>query len=76
MPRMMLTDADWSRLSSLLQLSGRVYNKAEHRLTLEGILYRLRTGCPWRDLPAAFGHWNTVFRRFNLWSKKGVLSQL
>ncbi|MCS3902839.1 transposase, partial [Methylohalomonas lacus] len=48
MPRLMLTDADWSRLSSLLQLSGRVYNKTEHRLTLEGILYRMRTGCPWR----------------------------
>lgn len=53
--------------------SGRVYNKPGHRETLEGILYRMRTGCPWRDVPAEFGHWNTIFRRFNLWSKKGVL---
>lgn len=73
MPRMMLTDALWERLSQLLLDSGRVYNKAEHRLTLEGILYRCRTGCPWRDVPAEFGQWNTLFRRFNLWSKKGVL---
>lgn len=73
MPRMMLTDARWEALSQLLLDSGRVYNKAEHRLTLEGILYRLRTGCPWRDVPAEFGQWNTLFRRFNLWSKKGVL---
>ncbi len=45
-------------------------------MTMEGILYRLRTGIPWRDLPSDFGDWNTVFRHFNLWSKKGVLSQI
>ena len=76
MPRMMLTDTSWQRLSSLMLQSGRVYDKPSHRLTLEGILYRMRTGCPWRDLPSAFGDWNTVFRRFNLWSKKGVLEAL
>ena len=32
----------------------------------------MRTGCPWRDLPEEFGRWNTVFKRFNLWSKNGV----
>ena len=41
-------------------------------MTFEGILYRMRTGCPWRDLPEEFGRWNTVFKRFNLWSKNGV----
>ena len=71
MPRTMLSDEDWERLSQLMRDTGRVYNKPEHRSTLEGILYRMRTGCPWRDLPEAFGHWNTVFRRFNLWSRAG-----
>ena len=50
MPRMMLTDMYWERLSRLMKSTGRVYDKTEHRMTLEGILYRMRTGCPWRDL--------------------------
>ena len=76
MPRTMLSDVSWESLARLMKATGRVYNKCEHRLTLEGILYRMRTGCPWRDLPSEFGHWNTVFRRFNLWSRKGVMAQL
>ena len=76
MPRTMLSDEDWERLSQLMRETGRVYNKPEHRATFEGILYRMRTGCPWRDLPSDFGHWNTVFRRFNLWSRKGVMTRL
>lgn len=74
MPRTMLTDDDWVKLCELMKQTGRVYQKREHRMTLEGILYRMRTGCPWRDLPTEFGRWNTVFRRFNLWSRKGVMS--
>ena len=42
-------------------------------MTFEGILYRMRTGIPWRDLPRYFGEWSSVYRRFNLWSKKGIL---
>ena len=76
MPRTMLTDEYWLKLSRLLLETGRVYNKPEHRMTLEGILYRMRVGCPWRDIPRTFGDWNTIYRRFNLWSKKGVLLQL
>ena len=72
----MLTDDSWKLLSRIMNLTGRIYNKPEHRMTLEGILYRLRTGIPWRDLPQEFGCWKTVFRRFNLWSKKGVMTQI
>jgi len=43
---------------------------------MEGILYRMRTGCPWRDVPTSFGDWSTIYRRFNLWSKKGVLMRI
>lgn len=56
--------------------TGRIYNKSEYRMTFEGILYRLRTGIPWRVLPTEFGDWNTVYRRFKLWSKKGLLDIL
>ena len=70
MPRTMLTDEYWSTLSRLLLETGRVYTKPEHRMTLEGILYRMRVGCSWRDIPQAFGDWNTIYRRFNFWSQK------
>lgn len=76
MLRTMLTDERWAKLQQLMNFSGRVYNKPEHRMTIEGILYRMRTGLPWRDLPPEFGNWSTVFRRFNLWSKKGILHRL
>lgn len=76
MPRTMLTDNRWSLLLQIMKSTGRVYNKPEHRMTFEGILYRLRTGLPWRDLPPYFGDWSTVYRRFNLWSKKGILNKL
>ena len=37
-----------------------------------GLWRIVRTGSPWRDLPEAFGDWNSVFRRFSRWSPKGV----
>ena len=37
-------------------------------MTIEGMLYRMRVGCPWRDLPKAFGYWNSIYKRFNAWS--------
>ncbi|WP_025672950.1 transposase, partial [Salinivibrio socompensis] len=76
MPRLMLTDKRWQKLLQVMKNTGRIYNKSEHRMTFEGILYRLRTGVPWRDLPTEFGDWSTVYRRFNLWSKKGLLDIL
>ena len=75
MPRIMLTDEHWSKLRAIL-LEDRVYDKPEHRNTMEGILYRMRVGCPWRDIPESFGLWNTIFRRFLLWSRKGILQRL
>lgn len=73
MPRNRLTDKTWNFIKEILLETGHVYNKYEHRTTLEGILYRMRTGIQWRDLPKEFGLWNTVFKRFNLWSQKGIL---
>jgi transposase len=50
-----------------------VYDKPELRLTVEGILFRMRVGCPWRDLPPEFGNWNKIFKRFNDWSRNEKL---
>jgi transposase len=41
------------------------------RLFIEAILYRAKTGAPWRDLPERFGPWKTVYNRFSNWSRRG-----
>jgi len=70
MPRVMLSDELWSKLEKIL-LQQTIYHKPDLRLTVEGMLYRMRVGCPWRDLPSAFGCWNSVYKRFNAWSVAG-----
>jgi transposase len=54
MPRLMLNDEFWSKLEKIL-LQEAIYNKCNLRMTVEGMLYRMRVGCPWRDL--ALGFW-------------------
>ena len=54
MPKTILTDEYWEKLLKLMFYTGRVYNKPEHRKTFEGILYRMRVGCPWRDILRVF----------------------
>ena len=44
----------------------------DNRLFVEAVLWIVRTGAPWRDLPEVFGSWNSAFRRFSRWSAKGV----
>ena len=39
-------------------------------------VYRMRTGCPWRDLPDDFGNWNSIYKRFNEWSQKEILIKI
>jgi len=72
MARRMLSDEHWSKLRTIIREHG-IYHKPYLRKMVEGILYRMRVGCPWRDLPKAFGRWNTVFQKFNRWSSKGKL---
>jgi transposase len=43
---------------------------------VQAVLWIARSGAPWRDLPERFGKWNTIFQRFNRWSKKGVWQQM
>ena len=75
MPRQMLTDEYWAKLKPVMMELG-VYAKPQLRQTIEGIFYRLRVGCPWRDLPETFGGWNAVYKRFNDWSRKGKLEAI
>lgn len=75
MPRTLLTDELWSKLLIILLELG-LYDKSNLRRTIEGILYRMRTGCPWRDLPASFGKFQAVYNCFNRWSKKGIIQEI
>ena len=72
--RLVLSDAAWERMAPLI--IGRPDQKGstgrDNRMFVEGVLWIVRTGSPWRDLPEAFGDWNSVFRRFSRWSLKGV----
>ena len=72
MPRTMLTDQHWSKLTHIFR-DFNIYLKPNLRLFIEAILYRIRTGCPWRDLPEYFGNSNSIFKKFNRWSKHSKL---
>jgi transposase len=69
-----LSDAQWERLRPLLPPppAGRGRPRADDRTVVEGILWRLATGAPWRDLPERFGPWATVYSRFRRWQRAGV----
>ncbi len=72
MTRLMLTDERWSKLRTIMRQHG-IYDKPKLRMMIEGMLYRMRVGCPWRDLPKKFGPWNSVYKKFNRWSLKNKL---
>lgn len=72
-----LTNAEWERLEPLLPEGGRRGGRwNDHRRTIDGVLYRARTGLPWRDLPERFGSWITVYKRHRRWSADGTWQML
>ncbi len=78
----LLSDEQWAVIEPLLPpvkgAMGRPLR--DHRPVVEGAIYRLKSGIPWRYLPAQFGAWQTVHRRHYRWSVDGtwdrVLAQL
>jgi putative transposase len=73
-----LTDAQWALIKDLVpgKKGDRGVTAADNRLFVDAVLWIVRSGAPWRFLPAEFGNWNSVFQRFNRWSKNGVWHQL
>jgi transposase len=68
-----LTDRAWAVIEPLLppqQGGGRRWR--DHRQVLNAILWKLRTGAPWRDLPERYGPWKTAHERLRLWTKDGT----
>src|SRR3954470_23275092 len=78
MERFGLRNDQWDRIKDILPgREGHVGGTAEdNRLFVEAVLYRFRTGCPWRDLPERFGDWKTVHQRFSRWAKSGVFERI
>lgn len=74
MRRHELTDDQWERLAPLLppQRPATGRPAKDHRTVLNGILWVLRTGAPWRDLPERYGSWKTVYSRFRRWQQAGI----
>jgi transposase len=60
----------------LVVSNSHVYFSYELRLFIEAVLWKLRTGAPWRDLPTEFGSHSTVFNKFNRWSNYGLWQEI
>ena len=72
-----LTDKAWERIESLLPKNGRRGKQwKDPRRIINGILWKLRTGAPWRDLPHRYGPWQTCYDRFSRWRRDGTWDRL
>ena len=78
MNRYALRDDQWERIKDLLPgKSGDVGVTAhDNRRFVEAVLYRYRSGIPWRDLPERFDDWKNTHKRFSRWASKGVWQRL
>jgi len=76
--RFVISDRSWSFIEPLVPGKKRDPGATgrDTRLFLEAVLWRVRVGAPWRDLPTGFGEWNSIFRRFRRWAKKGVFQRI
>ncbi len=72
-----LTDEAWERIAPLLPENGRRGKQwKDHRGVVNGILWKIRTGSPWRDLPERYGPWQTCYDRFARWRRDGTWDRL
>ena len=78
MERFVLTDAQWAKMEPhcLGKPTDPGRSGSDNRRFVEAVLWIVRTGSPWRDLPPLFGNWNTVFKRYRDWVKADVFSRI
>ena len=74
MPRTLLRDDQWERIANFLpgKATDCGVTAKNNRLFVEAVLWIVRTGSPWRDLPSDFGHWHRIYVGYNRWSKKRI----
>lgn len=71
MARQALPDEIWVQLQETMKLYG-CHRWSNDRSVMEAILWKLRTGAPWRDIPKELCPWKTAYNRFNRWAAKGL----
>lgn len=76
--RFVLSDSQWDRIAPLLpgKAGDCGVTARDNRLFMEAVLWRVRVGAPWRDVPPGFGAWNSIFRRFRRWAAAGVFDRV
>jgi transposase len=69
-----LNDRQWARIADLLpgKATDPGQTGRDNRLFVNGVLWVLRSGAHWQDLPERYGKWKTVHKRFTRWAKAGV----
>jgi transposase len=72
MHRHELSDAQWAKVVCLLPLTRGPRSKRGDRVFVNAVMWRLKTGAPWRDIPERYGSWKTTYNRFARWAKRGV----
>ena len=74
MHRHEISNEHWERIKDFLpgQPGDPGVTAKDNRLFINAVLWIAKTGAPWRDLPARFGPWGSVWKRFDRWAKKGV----
>ena len=76
--RDLMSDEEWAFFERFILIvrapNGR--KPTNHRLVLDGVFWIARTGAPWRDLPAEFGKWSSVYRQFRRWTLAGLWEQI
>ena len=78
MRRHELSERQWQRLAPLLPPQKPTVGRPnlDHRTILNGLRWRLRTGCPWRDIPERYGKWETIYSRFRRWQQAGIWDRI
>ena len=67
-----LREAEWARIEPLLPRGRRGAHRVDDRRVISGIVHMLCSGARWRDCPAAYGPYTTIYNRFNRWSRQGL----
>jgi transposase len=67
-----LTDAQWEKVKDLLPVQPGPRSRLGDRAFVNAVVWRLKTGAPWRDIPDRYGSWKTTYNRFARWAKRGV----
>ncbi|GIJ52479.1 transposase [Virgisporangium aliadipatigenens] len=72
-----LSDSEWESLSQFLPSTltgGRP--RSDDRRVLNGVVWKVRSGAPWRDVPARYGSWKSVYTRFRRWALDGTFARM